>query len=424
MQYTDVIKAMESEPAMPEKIPSLGPTQKALEDLQFYESSLGKNILSHPDKVIVVTGTNGKGSTCAALEALFLAAGESVGLYTSPHLIDYTERIRWNGQDISHEDFVQAYETVKEKTKQLSHFETLTMMAVVHFMKQKKVDRLIFEVGIGGLWDASNAIPHGVAVLTTIGLDHKQFLGNTLCEVAENKLGIVPSNGKIFHFPFPPDINPIVKDVQTRKQGTWLACEPFPHILNTKHLEPQWVLLTPWGSAPLNMPGLRAVQNISLALRVVENLTSHMENHFQALLSSLESIRWPGRMEKFMIDGKSIYLSGDHNPEGVQSLLEILKNYKYKRVLALVGIGQDKDISGILDPLLQLDKLSLYLTKTPFKGGPIELYGKYLNQSKFAHENGLTVLQQALQDADAEDMILVTGSLYLVGQIRQYLLSR
>ena len=184
MNYHQAVAESEALPIMPDRAPSLEPTRRGLARL---------GLPAFPDsRVVIVAGTNGKGSVCACLESLLIAAGQTVGLYTSPHLVETTERFRRNGRDISPDEFTHAYLAVCERTRGLglTHFELLTLMAYWIFVGANgtpAVDWLILEVGLGGIWDATNAIPHRYWVITSLGYDHQNLLGSTLTEIAANK---------------------------------------------------------------------------------------------------------------------------------------------------------------------------------------------------------------------------------------------
>ena len=226
-RYAKIIQLLESRSIMPESPPSLAPMREA-----FGRVLPSKNFC--PEQTIVVAGTNGKGSVCAALEALFLAAGETVGLYTSPHLQQTTERIRINGATISEDLFCTAYEQVDILTHDLylTHFEILTLMAGWLFYSHcTRLDRFIFEVGLGGTWDATNAIPHQHCVITSIGYDHENLLGNTLTSIARNKFGIIGPDSLVVHSPFPEEVQTLVAEMRTDQDSArpenWIPSVPF-----------------------------------------------------------------------------------------------------------------------------------------------------------------------------------------------------
>lgn len=417
--YLEIIRQIENRGIMPEGPPTLEPMTRGLERLL-------PHLKIDPLKTIVVAGTNGKGSVCATLEALFLAAGETTGLYTSPHLEETTERIRINGSDISQELFCHAYQVVETKTKdlRLTHFEILTLIAAWVFYSGEMIPPpkwCIFEVGLGGTWDATNAIPHQNCVVTSLGFDHENLLGNTLPEIAANKFGIVTPKAIVVHAPLPPEVQPLAAKIQSATQSEWIECVPYQMKVCSKRTLPEFLFQTKWGEAPLALPGLRGAQNSAIAFTLFHRLGFHPKSY----LSALKQVKWPGRMEFISIPSSPcpVYLSGDHNPSGVQSLLELLPHYPRKHLYVLVGIGKDKNWNDILLKLFSIPDSSIFLTETPFRGCSIQQYGKWLDHAQSVSPDSLESFKKITEIATAEDMILVTGSLYLVGLLRRELTS-
>ena len=428
MNYLETVYQIESRGIMPDRMPSLDPMREGLKKILPELQGSQSEILAK--KTILIAGTNGKGSICATLETLLRAAGQTVGLYTSPHLQDTTERIRANGVQVSEEVFCQAFQAVDQRTHEirLSHFETLTLMAAWIFYSQQispALDWNLFEVGLGGTWDATNAIPHHYSILATLGYDHQNILGNSIEEIAANKFGIVQKGGIVIHSPLPEEVIPLAIQIQRMTESHWTASTPFSLEIEKK-LNPLFKIKTQWGGATLALPGIRGAQNTATALTAFHAL-GFSPQHF---LSSLKDIQWPGRMNQLKIEPGSplksqlksparIFLSGDHNPQGIQSLLEILPHYPRNHLFILVGIGKDKDRDGILGPLFDLKDTSIFLTETPFRGLSLQEYGPWLNQPQSqAFAKPLEALQKIADQATAEDLILVTGSLYLVGLIQ------
>lgn len=410
--YAKVITELESRPIMPDRAPSLDQTRTGLKRL-----SLTSKI--DPDRVVLVAGTNGKGSVASSLSQLIVHAGKSCGLYTSPHLMSTTERIKINHEDISEKDFVAAYLEVESKTSDLNltHFEMLTLMAVWVFFEVKKCDWAIFEVGLGGIWDATNAIDHKHSIVTTISYDHEHILGNSLTEIAKNKFGIIHEGGNFYHLPLPQEIDPLIKTTESLTRCVRYEFQAFPYRIQMNEHEPCYIIQTPWGESQLSLLGKRAVENVSLSLQVFDQLGFDVTQG----LKTLSSLNWPGRMEKLStLDSPCpVYLSGDHNPQGVTSLAEILSQFDYETVYLLIGIGENKDKDQMFSLFEKIPRSQLVLTKTPFKGIPIENYGAWLHKAFFSHENSFIALSEILKNAKKSDIIVVTGSLYLVGDIRK-----
>jgi dihydrofolate synthase/folylpolyglutamate synthase len=442
MQFNEVVAALEARVIMPAQPPDLSRTEVGLTRIGFFDFPFWKKYNQDLDRIICVAGTNGKGSTCATLEALLLAAGERVGFYSSPHLEKVTERIRIAGEDVDEESFCRAYEFVESRTRDLSlsHFEMLTLMAAWLFCAGPEggsefgggagpiVDRIILEVGMGGRWDATNAIPHGFCIITPLGLDHQNLLGDTLTEIAANKFDIVQSGNVVVHAPFTEDIALLAWQKQEQTQSRWIESEPgrldvkrggpavkrLAAALSGSSRPPEFFVETRWGRAQILLPGLRGAQNTALALTAFNELGFDSGRYLDALMK----VRWPGRMEMVKFNDASVFLSGDHNPQGIQSLIELLPYYEREHLYVLVGVGKDKDCDGCLAPLFQLPNTSVYLTETSFKPLPLKEYGQWLKRARSSSADPFQALQEIIKKAGPRDMILVTGSLYLVGLIR------
>jgi len=409
-KFKNAVIELEARVIMPDRPPSLLPTLEGLKllDLKY-----------DPKKVIMVAGTNGKGSTAATLEALLVGAGRRVGLYTSPHLIETTERIRIQSKNVDYEKFCLAHDRIKKALphKVLSHFEMLTLMALEIFLNESPVlDTMIFEVGLGGTWDATNAIEHKTSVITTLGLDHQDILGESLWEIAKNKMGIVregDAEHKVIHAPWPSEIAKLLDGYKNRSKARFIERESFKYEVLKSAEGPSYFIDTKWGRAEIRLPGLRGAQNIALALTVFSELGFDPSRYLQLL----HNLNWPGRMDSVNYNSKKIYFSGDHNPQGVQSLKEILEHHEYENIYLLIGVGKSKDYSKMLEGFFSIPRARVVLTETPFRGLELKKYGAWSERAFFNDKDPMKALSQILEVASPKDMILVSGSLYLVGAV-------
>lgn len=412
--YEDVVRYLEGLQIMPKTMPGLEKIKKALGLTDWFQKL-------DPKKIIVVAGTNGKGTTCAALESLLLEAEQKVGFYSSPHLVTTTERIRINGQQISQVDFIKLFNDclyLIEKC-QLSHFEALTLMAGEYFYNPKwkqNLDFVIFEVGLGGTYDATNAFPHKYNIITKLGLDHVSILGDSLNKVAENKFGIVTDKSIIVHHQLPNEVYELKKSVQKQTNSNWVESEQGDLIVDNKGSTPRYFIKYNNLKFEINIPGKRSVENIMTAITLFRILGFDSDEYY----SALNKINWPGRMQRINWPQLKcpLYLSGDHNEQGIESLIEILKDFSWKDLYLVVGIGIDKDAETMLKRLCELKNIKLYLTETPFKGRKINEYpSQYLERAASKNSDPMQILKQVEQMAQEDDLVLVTGSLYLVGKI-------
>jgi dihydrofolate synthase/folylpolyglutamate synthase len=413
-RFMKTVQFLEGLQIMPKTMPGLQKIKKALEQTDWYSQI-------NPEKVIVVAGTNGKGSTCAILEALLQDAGQEVGFYSSPHLVSTVERIRLNGENISEENFVKVFEECESLIRgcDLSHFEALTLMAGHYYFSPKwnqNLDYVIFEVGLGGTYDATNAFPHRFSVITALGFDHVNILGKTLPEIAKNKFGIVHQDNLVIYRKLDSELFSLRDEVFKKTHSRGLEVEPAQFTVHQENHRLIYNLKTKWGNTNLALQGARGAENAMAALTCFAALGFDPAQH----LTALENVKWAGRMQLIDWPGAPcpVYLSGDHNPQGIQSLIEILENMRWKRLHVLIGIGIDKNADEILSALMGLHNMQLHLTVTPFKGRYLDQYPEaFASQALVKNENPVIALQQVCEKAEAGDLILITGSLYLVGEI-------
>lgn len=381
------------------------------------------NLCIDPNKIILVAGTNGKGTTSATLGTLIEAAGKNVGLYTSPHLVSINERIKVNFEDISEAEFIEAFEFINEKCHgiRISHFEYLTLMACYYFFIVKNVDYAIFEVGLGGLYDATNVIPHNMCIISKLGFDHEKYLGNTIESIAENKFGIInnPASQIVVYIPFEnKSIGGLLRQKNPKKIVQSIDSSYF---IRYENMEPTFYIKTKFGTAKLALIGERAVENTALALTAFNELGFNV-NKF---LENISGVKWPGRMSKIIVYNKQIYLSGDHNPQGIKSLINLLKFYKYNKIYFIVGIAVDKDYDQILSDLSNVKGAEIYITETAFKPRAISDYGDWLKKCSGFNNNWEHLLSEIVKKTNNDDMIVCTGSLYLIGDIlKRYSLNK
>lgn len=359
------------------------------------------------EKIIHIAGTNGKGTTAKALEQLLLSARQTVGLYISPHLVTTRERISINGEMISENDFVLLAEKYKTTIEELhlSHFESLTLFACDYFL-QKNVDWLIFEVGLGGTWDATNAIPHTTSVITTIGFDHMHILGDTLEEIADNKFGIIQEQNTVIHGPLSTSLQTQLNAKLQETHSNEVTVAPFNYKVE-KRLIPQYFLIINNESYPISLPGSRAIYNLSLAWSTMQTLGfTHLSPQH------LSNIQWAARMTPLPIKDSPcpVYLSGDHNLQGIESLLEILKESSYEKITFILGLSKNRTHAPFIEKLLSLRNSSLVLTSPIFQG--VEAPEKW--QHLF-YKDQKEALKQAVQNKTDNDLVVITGSLYLCG---------
>ena len=408
-RFQQIVNYLEARTMMPTRPPSLESTKTAL-----LKSGLFQKL--DPAKNIIVAGTNGKGTVCATLSRLLHSAGTRVGLYTSPHLVYTTERIRIAEQEISKEQFVAAFDAVFTwiEKENLTHFEALTLIAAWIFYSgvlSIPVEYAIWEVGLGGRFDATNAIPHQHCGITRLGLDHQNLLGDSLTAIAAEKFGVVSKGNTVVFSPMETCLEPLKSEVIRKTNSTWVAAAKIESI--NSH-----AVRTPWGQAELALVGDRAAENTATALSLFAQLGFDPSKH----LGALSQVQWPGRFQRLTCSTLScacpIYLSGDHNPQGIESLLSILQRMAWNTLHIVIGIAHDKDATQMLQKLSELKSVKLYLTETPYKTRPLAEYPRIWREKAVTENPDVMDLLRTLgTQAQADDLIIVTGSLYLVGKV-------
>ncbi len=430
LSFEEVVWELEHRDVMPKKIPTLEWMVQGLEAVSLTHEEIASCVGHDLSRIILVAGTNGKGSVAATLAQLLQSAGQRVGFYSSPHLESYCERIRIQGETIDPDLFAHIYSTIVERTSELplTHFEILTLMAAWYFFRQEHVDYAVFEVGMGGTWDATNALPHTTAIITSLGFDHEAFLGSTLVEIATNKFGIIPhrsdtnrGGAKVISGKLPEELLSLQRNLIAQRECMWEEIPPDSFSVDHDSSgEPIFILHSTYGTAPLALKGPRAVENTSIALGAFKALGFDPSSHLHALFD----VKWPGRMEPLYLGQRKIYLSGDHNPSGVESLCKLLEYFSYQTLHLIVGVGKRKNLNGILAPLFALPDVKIHLTVSPFEGRTLDEYGDWRELAAHCDPSPEKLLEDVVDFSNTKDLIIVTGSLYLVGALRHYLKSR
>jgi dihydrofolate synthase/folylpolyglutamate synthase len=375
-------------------------------------------------KTIHVAGTNGKGSTAAFLSAILDCAGYKVGLFTSPHLSRFTERIRINGTEIEEEEVVRLAELVKAAAPAAStFFEMVTAMAWLHFSAQS-VDLAIMEAGMGGRFDATNAASGIISVITPVSLDHCEYLGKTLAEIAYEKAGVVK--------PGCPLVTSTQSDEALAVMGRQCEKLSSPMFICGKDFSGCWEedglkyhgFKTRLSGLKPGIAGRYQADNAVCALAAAEILGGMgFLLPANALRKGIERATWPGRME---IVGKAprILLDGAHNSAGGEALADALQDIPHDRLLLVAGVMADKDAEGIFAPLFPVTDRAYAVSPHLERALPSDRLAAFWRARKVPCADAGTVasgLEQAKKAAGPRDLILVCGSLFTVGEARAIL---
>ncbi len=395
------------------------------------------SILGEPHRSfnsIHIAGTNGKGSTASIIASILIENGFKVGLYTSPHLASFTERIRINNQRISEDEVIELTARINNLIKAThlnpTFFEFVTAMAFYYF-SLKKVNWAVVETGMGGRFDATNVIKPHVSIITNIGLDHVEFLGGSISEIAFEKAGIIKQGVPVITASTHPDaIRQITEIAYGSGSDIHIYNRDFKGNLlsiNARGIKFDYYGYKDYKNLTLPLTGRHQLYNASLAIRTCEILKNKGTSITDAsIIRGLEDVRVEGRFE-IIAYNPTIILDGAHNPEAVDILCKTVKEiFPEKRLIIVTGILKDKDIGGILKPLSQIaDTLILTRPKGERASTPEELK-RHLKDSAdirmIIHtRNVAEALNTAKSEWDEDSIILITGSFYTTGEVKEIL---
>jgi dihydrofolate synthase/folylpolyglutamate synthase len=375
---------------------------------------------------VQVAGTNGKGSVCAFLEAICLAAGIRTGLTTSPHLVSITERVRINGKEISDDEFAFLATHVRQTAEELvvagefetvpTYFEQVTAIAILAFAKAK-VELAILETGLGGRLDATTAADAGIAAITRIDLDHQKILGETIEQIASEKAAIIT-----------PGMTVVVGEQETNAMNVIVeACERssvIPGLASsvTTSAGSEWISFNTehcdYRVKNLGLCGRHQIENAEVALLLAEALQEHFPIRTENIVAGLESARHPGRLE---FRGRYLF-DGAHNIGGAKALRAFLDEFIDKPITMIFGTMNDKDVRDIGDILFpKADVLILTQPENSRALSAREITAVANSDRILETESVAEALQKAAEVSKPDSIILVTGSLYLIGEAKKIL---
>ncbi|MFT3741619.1 MAG: bifunctional tetrahydrofolate synthase/dihydrofolate synthase [Gammaproteobacteria bacterium] len=367
--------------------------------------------------VVTIGGTNGKGSCAAFLTAILQAQGYRVGTYTSPHLIQFQERIALQSQPVSEASLLEAFQVVEHARDNipLTYFE-FTTLAALQIFRQQPLDALILEVGLGGRLDAVNIVEPDLSIVTSIALDHMAWLGDTREAIAYEKAGIFrPDKPAICGDPDPPAT--LLQYAQQIQAQLFVANRDFTWHKNATSWN--WQTHTEqWDNLPL--PQLH-IMNAATALMALTCLKPRLNIEYAALQQGLREAYLPGRFQCFT-QPRSIILDVAHNPAATILLAERLQSTPITgKTLAVVGMLADKDIAGTLKPLLSVVDAWFLSTLPESRGAKAIALATQLSSLGVNHydqyESVLTAFDQAVANCGPTDRIIVFGSFHTVGPI-------
>lgn len=388
----------------------------------------------HPHRnyqTIHIGGTNGKGSCAHTLAAILQQCGMKVGLYTSPHLVDFRERIRINGQPISEDYVVSFVERERSFFEPLypSFFEVTTAMALRYF-SDMKVDAAVIEVGLGGRLDCTNIITPALSVITNISFDHTQFLGDTLAKIAGEKAGIIKSGVPVVIGETTEETRPVFSQKAKEVGAPIIFAEDQPEVTAATSSENGGLIYETehWGHIDGELGGIYQIHNTNTILHAVDRLThtdilgKHLYNKDEltqivrkAFANVTETTGLMGRWQKIQ-DRPTVVCDAGHNTGGWKYISRQLENMPCKQLHVVFGMVDDKDISGVL--AMMPPKARYYFTKADSKRALHENNVKLLAASHGltgeSYPDVNTAFQAALKNAEEDDAIFVGGSCYII----------
>lgn len=374
------------------------------------------NILGNPQKqlkFIHIAGTNGKGSTAAITAEILKQSGYKTGLFTSPFIEVFNERMKINGENISDSDLISCVEQVKtameENDALVSEFAFVTAVAFLYFFKQN-CDIIVLEVGMGGKLDATNVIDASlVSVICKIGLDHTQYLGETIEEIATEKCGIIRKNGIVVSYPN-DDVKNIIENYAQEKNAVLIFADKADITDNG--------FIYKGKEYTLALKGTYQPQNAAVVIEIIEALKKQgFKISEKAVIEGLKNTQWPARFE-FITD--NIIIDGGHNIDGIQALKKSLLSLD-KDIVLVMAMMEDKDYASCIKELIPIaDTVIATELNMPrcLKAEKIAEIAESMNITAFVNTNPQDALKQALAICDKK-IVCVCGSLYLAGEIRK-----
>ncbi|KPU42224.1 folylpolyglutamate synthase [Oxobacter pfennigii] len=384
-------------------------------------------------KCIHIAGTNGKGSITTMISDILAECGYRVGVYTSPYLQRFSERIRINEAEITNEDIARLTteiapivdRIISEGLEHPTEFEIITAMMFKYF-KEKNVDYAVLEVGLGGRLDSTNVINPVLAVITSIDFDHMSVLGNTLGEIAGEKAGIIKENGTVVIYPQQKEAHDVIKKTCIDKNARLIEVKEEGINLKSYSMDGQ-VFDTEFEDETLkdihiNLLGEYQLLNAKTAIasaKALQELGINISK--ECIYNGLRKSKWPGRLE-VMKKSPIILLDGAHNLQGIKSLEKAVRKYfDYKRLIAVMGILSDKQVEDMCEVFMPLADVIVTVTPDSDRALPAEELSKIARKycdTVITGESIEAAFKKVMAMAQPDDMVVFCGSLYMIGHVR------
>lgn len=397
------------------------------------------DILGNPHKdlkCIHIAGTNGKGSITSMITSILIESGYRVGMYTSPYIEDFEERIQINRENISKDDLAYYTTIVSEAIEKVvsmgwgypTEFETITCIMFLYYSK-KQIDYAVIEVGLGGKSDSTNVIKPLVSIITSISYDHVSILGNTIEEIASEKAGIIKENVPVILYPQQQGAYKVIEKTCKEKGSKLIQIDEnlIYHIPNEDFNKSYQLLQIKTNKdeykVQLSLLGSHQRMNCAVAIYTIEELMDRgIKITKEDILRGLSNVKWPGRLE-MLKSNPLVVLDGAHNLDGITKLKESVEHYfRYKKLVLIIGILSDKDVEKMIEIITPMADKIIAVTPNSYRGKTaqelIKIIEKHNKNCKALDEYKEAYIK-ALDYCDNEDMILICGSLYMIGDMRK-----
>lgn len=401
------------------------------------------DILGNPHKklkCIHIAGTNGKGSITSMITSILIESGFKVGMYTSPYIEEFEERIQINRENISKNDLAYYTTIVSKAIEEIvslgygypTEFEIITCIMFLYYSK-KEIDYAVIEVGLGGKSDSTNVIKPLVSVITSISYDHVSILGNTIEEIAYEKAGIIKENVPVILYPQKEGAYKVIEKTCKEKGSKLIQIdENLMHHISNDAFNKSYQLLQintnkDKYKVKLSLLGSHQRMNCAVTIYTIEELMNiGIKITKEDIITGLSNVKWPGRLE-MLKKSPLVVIDGAHNLDGIIKLKESVKQYfRYKKLVLIIGILSDKDVEKMVESITLISDKVIAVTPNSYRGKTSEELIKIIenyNENCEALGDYKEAYMKALSYCDKEDMILICGSLYMIGDMRKIIMN-
>ena len=385
-------------------------------------------------KLIHIAGTNGKGSTTSMITEILMGEGYKVGMYTSPFIEEFEERIQINRNNIPKESLAILMDEIKVAVDKVieagynhpTEFEIITVLMLLYF-KKENIDFGVIEVGLGGTLDSTNVIKPIIQVITSISFDHTNLLGNTLEKIAREKAGIIKRGIPTVIYPQQEEVLKVIKNKCFEMDSElYIANNENLKFENIVNLDKPYQLLKYNNEIDILLPllGEHQIINLSVAMQAIEVLNSKniIDISIANIVKSIKNVSWKGRLE-VLSNNPYVVIDGAHNIQGIKTLSRNIKKYfKYENLYLILGILADKDVEEMIKIITPMAKKVYSVTPNSIRGELAESLKDEVskfNKNCKAFDKYEEAYLEALNDASEKDLILASGSLYMIGDMRK-----